>query len=186
MMVGSVPILAVARMRARGLRPCFSPNSLFPIRTAAAPSTMPEEFPAWWMWLIFSRCGYFISATLSKPGMTSPICWNAGFSDPSDCMSVWGRMYSSWLRIDRPFWSLISITDLSKRPSSQAFLARCCDCIASLSASSRVKPYSVAMMSAEMPCGTKYRSIASEGSTAIAAPSLPMATRPIISTPPAI
>ena len=45
MMVGSVPILAVARMRARGLRPSCSPSSLLPIRTAAAPSTMPEMLP---------------------------------------------------------------------------------------------------------------------------------------------
>ena len=44
----------------------------------------------------------------------------------------------------------------------------------------------VAMISAEIPCGTKYFSIATVGSTATAAPSLPMATRPIISTPPAM
>ena len=82
MIVGSVPILAVARMRARGFRPCASPNSALPIRMAAAPSTMPRELPAWWMWLIRSRCGYFIIATLSKPGITSPMSLKAGFSAP--------------------------------------------------------------------------------------------------------
>src|SRR5690606_3687102 len=155
MIVGSVPIFAVARMRARGVRPCFSPNALLPISTAAAPSTMPEELPAWWMWLIRSRCGYFISATLSKPGITSPMSLNEGFSAPSVCMSVPGRMYSSRSRIGSPFWSRMVITDFAKRFSSQAFAARFCDSTASASASSRAKPYSVAMMSAEMPCGTK-------------------------------
>ena len=42
-----INILAVALIRARGFRPCFSPNSLLPISSAAAPSTMPEELPAW-------------------------------------------------------------------------------------------------------------------------------------------
>ena len=48
LMVGSVPIFAVAFTRARGFRPYFSPNSLLPTSTAAAPSTIPEELPAWW------------------------------------------------------------------------------------------------------------------------------------------
>ena len=65
-------------MRARGFSPCFSPNSFEPISTPAAPSTMPDELPAWWMWLIRSRCGYFIIATLSKPGMVSPIVLEGG------------------------------------------------------------------------------------------------------------
>src|ERR1700676_3495915 len=43
---GSEPILAKARTRARGLRPAFCPASLLPTRTAAAPSTIPEELPA--------------------------------------------------------------------------------------------------------------------------------------------
>ena len=46
MIAGSEPILANARMRARGLRPVFVPASLLPISTAAAPSTMPDELPA--------------------------------------------------------------------------------------------------------------------------------------------
>ena len=70
-------------------------------------------------------------------------------------MSVPGRMYSSWLRIGRPFWSRTVITDRANRPSAQAAAARLWLSTASASASSREKPYLVAMMSAEMPCGTK-------------------------------
>ena len=44
---GSEPILAKARMRARGFSPAALPASAEPISTAAAPSTMPEELPAW-------------------------------------------------------------------------------------------------------------------------------------------
>ena len=57
MIVGSEPILAKARMRARGFRPAVSPTSLEPTSTAAAPSTMPDELPAWWTWLISSTSG---------------------------------------------------------------------------------------------------------------------------------
>ncbi len=115
MIVGSVPILAVARMRARGFSPCASPNAFEPTSTPAAPSTMPLELPAWWTWLIRSRCGYFISATLSKPGITSPISLNAGFSAPSACMSVPGRMYSSVARIGRPLTSRTVRIERAKR-----------------------------------------------------------------------
>ena len=90
MIVGSEPTLAVARMRARGFRPCRSPKAFEPIRTAAAPSTMPEELPAWWTWLMRSRWGYFRIATASKPGRVSPMSLKAGFRAPSDCMSVLG------------------------------------------------------------------------------------------------
>ncbi len=44
---GSEPILAKALIRARGLSPAFAPAPLLPISTAAAPSTMPDELPAW-------------------------------------------------------------------------------------------------------------------------------------------
>ncbi len=46
MIAGSEPILANARMRARGFSPALAPASLVPISTAAAPSTMPDELPA--------------------------------------------------------------------------------------------------------------------------------------------
>src|SRR6516165_7208664 len=57
MIAGSEPILAKALMRARGLREARRPASALPIKTAAAPSTMPEELPAWWTWLTASISG---------------------------------------------------------------------------------------------------------------------------------
>ena len=155
MIVGSDPIFAVARTTARGLSPRVAPNSLEPIKMPAAPSTMPDELPAWWIWLIRSRCGYFISATLSKLGMVSPKSLKAGFKAPSDCMSVPGRGYSSWVKMGRPLRSLTAIKVLSKRPSALARSARFWLSTAKQSACARVKPYSVAIISAEIPCGTK-------------------------------
>ena len=155
MMVGSVPIFAVARMRARGFRPWAIPNAASPIRMAAAPSTIPLELPAWWMWLIRSKLGYFIKATLSNPGMTSPISLKAGFKAPKACMSVPGRMYSSCRKISNPLRSLMVTTERLNRPSFHASAALRWLSIARASASSRENPYCVAMISAEMPCGTK-------------------------------
>ena len=57
MMVGSAPDSAVATMRARGLSPCALAAASLPISTAAAPSTMPEELPAWCTWSMRSTCG---------------------------------------------------------------------------------------------------------------------------------
>ena len=48
----------------------------------------------------------------------------------SDCMVVVGRMCSSLARMVRPLMSLTGTTDLLKRPSSQAFAARCWLCTA--------------------------------------------------------
>ncbi len=76
---------ARARLQARGLRRA----SFEPISTAAAPSTMPEELPAWWTWLTLSISGWAWIATASKPPI-SPICTKEGLSAPSDCMSVAG------------------------------------------------------------------------------------------------
>ena len=89
-----------------------------------APSTMPEELPAWWTCSMRSSSGYFSFATLSKPGIIVPIASKAARRAPSDCMSVPGRGYSSFERIGRPFWSRTVITDLSKRPSAIAWAAR--------------------------------------------------------------
>ena len=69
----------------------------------AAPSTMPEELPAWWTWLIFSTSGYFCSATALKPGIISPCILNEGSSEASDCIVVCGRMCSSWSSSSTPF-----------------------------------------------------------------------------------
>ena len=104
-------------------------------------------------------------------------------------MSVPGRMYSS--RSMHGQAVLIDNRDDGSSRNGYRPRPRLCTTsaisTASASASSRVKPYSVAMISAEMPCGTKYWFPSRwKGSTAIAAPSEPMATRDIISTPPAI
>ena len=57
MMVGSAPLSAVATMRARGVRPWALAAASLPISTAAAPSTMPDELPAWCTWWMRSTCG---------------------------------------------------------------------------------------------------------------------------------
>ena len=49
------------------LRPSSAPASLEPSSTAAAPSTMPDELPAWWTWLMRSTSGCAWMATASKP-----------------------------------------------------------------------------------------------------------------------
>jgi hypothetical protein len=67
MIVGSEPTTAVETIRARGVSPIWVPTSSLPMRTSAAPSTMPEELPAWWTWSISSTQWYFSSATWSKP-----------------------------------------------------------------------------------------------------------------------
>ena len=44
---GSEPILVKARILARAFSPYFAAASLLPSSTAPAPSTMPDELPAW-------------------------------------------------------------------------------------------------------------------------------------------
>ena len=70
-------------------------------------------------------------------------------------MSVPGRMYSSCARMVSPLRSRTGTMDRAKRLSAQAAAALRWLSTANASACSRVKPYSVAMMSAEIPCGTK-------------------------------
>ena len=48
MMAGSEPTTEAIVILARGLRPAFLPAAALPIKQIAAPSTMPEELPAWW------------------------------------------------------------------------------------------------------------------------------------------
>src|SRR5262249_5083279 len=151
---GSEPMLAKARILARGLSPAARPASLLPTSTAAAPSTMPDELPAWCTCSTNSISGCACIATASKPP-SSPICTNDGLSWASDCILVSGRMCSSRARIVRPFTSFTGITDRPKRPSFQALAARCWLSTAYSSHCAREKPYLVAIRSAEMPCGMK-------------------------------
>ena len=81
-------------MLARGLRPSALPPFFEPSRTAAAPSTMPEELPAWWTCLTASTSGWAWMATASKPPI-SPIITKEGSSEARLCMLVDGRMCSS-------------------------------------------------------------------------------------------
>ena len=154
MMVGSEPETAAETIRARGVRPYRSPVSLLPMATRAAPSTMPEELPAWWTWSIFSTQWYFCSATASKPP-SSPMVANEGLRAASESAVVPGRMCSSWSRTTRPLRSLTGTTERAKRPSFHASAARSWESAANSSTSRREKPSMVAMRSAPMPCGTK-------------------------------
>ena len=54
MIVESAPEVAVATIRARGVRPIAVPASSLATSTSPAPSTMPDELPAECTWLIFS------------------------------------------------------------------------------------------------------------------------------------
>ena len=58
---------AMLRMRARALSPAFTPASAEPISISAAPSTMPDELPAWCTWSMRSTVVYLRSAVASKP-----------------------------------------------------------------------------------------------------------------------
>ena len=104
--------------------------------TSAAPSTMPEELPAWWTWSIRSTQWYFCSATASNPP-ASPILANDGLSAARLSAVVPGRMCSSWSSTVSPLRSRTGTTERSKRPSFQALAARSCDSAAYSSTSRR-------------------------------------------------
>ena len=113
MIVGSAPETAAAMIRARGVRPRSVPTCSLPIATSAEPSTMPEELPAWWTWLIFSTQWYFSSATSSKPA-SAPIWAKLGLRPASPSGVVSGRISSSWSSTVTPLRSLTGMTDLAK------------------------------------------------------------------------
>ncbi len=113
MIVGSEPETAVATIRARGVRPSSWPTSPLPIATSAAPSTMPEELPAWWTWSIAVTQWYFSSATSSNPA-SAPIWAKLGLSPASPSGLVSGRMNSSWSSTVTPLRSLTGITASAK------------------------------------------------------------------------
>ena len=96
-----------------------------------------------------------MSATLSKPGIPSPMSRKEGGRAASVSSVVPGRGCSSRSRITRPFTSRTGTTARANRPSAHARAARAWLSTASASASAREKPNSVAMMSAAIPCGTK-------------------------------
>ena len=113
MMVGSAPETAAEMIRARGVRPSEVPTSSVPMATMAAPSTMPEELPAWWTWSIFSTQWYFSSATSSKPA-SRPMSANDGLRAASPSTEVSGRISSSWSRTVTPLMSRTGTTASAK------------------------------------------------------------------------
>jgi hypothetical protein len=89
MIVGSAPDTATEMIRARGVRPSSTPISSVPMAMIAAPSTMPEELPAWCTWSIRSTQWYFSRATSSKPA-SRPRSANDGLRPASPSTLVSG------------------------------------------------------------------------------------------------
>ena len=142
---------------ASGPAPCavFS----VPISTAAAPSTMPEELPAWCTWWMRSTCGYLLQrhgveahrAHRGEGGLERGQAFQRGV----------GLMNSSWSRIGDAVEVLHrhdGVVEAARRRARPRRAAATRS--AKASTSSRVKPSSVAIRSAPMPCGTKPVSMA--------------------------
>jgi len=91
--VGSVATKPMETILARGFSPDRRPISSEPTKTAAAPSTIPDEFPAVCKWLILEIIGYFLRATSSKP--IFPAFSKAGCKAARSAMVVPGRIFSS-------------------------------------------------------------------------------------------
>ena len=80
---------------------------------SAAPSTMPEELPAWWTWSIAGTQWYFSSATSSKPA-SAPIWAKLGLRPARPSGLVSGRISSSWSSTVTPLRSLTGTTDVGE------------------------------------------------------------------------
>ena len=131
---GSTPASPNETKRARGSSPSRSHADSLAISTAAAPSQIWLEFPA-----------------VIRPSGT-----NAGASAASASADVSRRGVSS-TPTSAPTCGFVTSTGTisrSKRPSSIAATARRCDSSEKASSSSREKPHSSAITSAEIPCGT--------------------------------
>ena len=118
MIDGSTPANPHAISRPSGSSPRASAQARSATTHAAAPSPIPLAFPA----------------------VTSPSFLKYGLSPASTSMVVSGRMCSSLRNSTSPLrlLTVTGVTSASKRPASQARLARCCDSNATRSASSRV------------------------------------------------
>ena len=103
--------------------PIDLPPRLEPIRIAAAPSTIPDELPAWCTWLTLSTSGWAWVATASNPPI-SPIITKDALSEARDCMLVSGRICSSWSRMVSPLMSFTATTELLNRPSAHDLAER--------------------------------------------------------------
>ena len=182
MMVGSLPITAAARMRARGFSPAMAPPSFEPTSISAAPSTMPDELPAWCMCSMRSTVVYLRSAVASKP--IAPMAAKLGSSRDIASGVALSRIVSSRSSSSRPAISCTGTRLFEKCPAARAAAAFRCECRAKASMSARCQPSSVAIRSAPTPCGTKPSFWLMRGSMNQAPPSLPMGQRLMLSTPP--
>src|SRR5580658_4180402 len=183
MITGSDPMAAVARTRARGVAPLARTHASDATSAAAAPSTTPDELPAWCTCSIRSTSGYFDSAISSK---VSPCSAKAGRSLASPSSVVPGRGCSSRSSRISPFGPVTGTIPRAKRPSSMATAARRWLSTAYASTSARPKPSMVAIRSAEIPWGT----VGNRSRKAGLSPSIEMDPterfqRDIDSTPPA-
>ena len=109
MMVGSAPTNAVASTLARGFKPCSLTAFSEASNTTAAPSTIPDELPAWWTWLMCCTSGYFCNATASKP--ICPIMAKLALSLARLSVVVAALINSSLAKMVTPAWSFTATTD---------------------------------------------------------------------------
>ena len=129
---GSEPTTAVVTMRARGRSPSVRTASPDATTTAAAPSTMPEAFPAW----------------------MTPSSWKLGRSAASDSRVVPGRgCSSSAKRRVVPSASFTGTGAISRlnQPAERAAMALLCEAAENSSSCPRERDHFRAMRSAEMP-----------------------------------
>src|SRR5690606_15901377 len=128
MMLGSTPAMPHDTRRPIGLRPLRSAQARLATTHAAATSPMP----------------------LALPPLARPPFPKLRRSPASTSSVVSGRMCSSVLNSTSPLrvFTGIGATSTSKRPSSHACFARCCERSATSSASWRVTPYCSASFSA--------------------------------------
>ena len=134
MRYGSTPAIPNDTNRPRGSSSSRPAAASLVTSIAAAPSTIALELPA----------------------VTLPSSLNAGLSDASFSSDVSRLGFSSTATRTAAPPAPVSTGTISrsKRPSSIAAIARRWDSYEYSSRSSRERPHSSAMTSAEMPCGT--------------------------------
>ena len=112
----SEPIEAKARIRARGFRPRLRPPRFEPTSTAAAPSTMPEELPAWWTWL--TRLDIGMRRDRDRVEAAHLAHLHEGGLELRRATACRSRAACArrWSRIVRPLTSFTGTTDFAKPP----------------------------------------------------------------------
>ena len=131
---GSAPAREKFTKRARGVNPSWAARSSLMINSAEAPSVIWLELPA-----------------VTRPPSSS--ARNDGFRLPSDSIVVSRRPSS--VPITTPSAPSTGRISRSKRPSSVARRANSCERTPYRSRSSRDRPHLSAIISAEMPWGTR-------------------------------